>query len=323
MIRALALVLLLAGCAAGGALPQPEASGRAAETIPGADGRPLALSVWGPARPRAVILAVHGYGDYAPSTFARAAAAWAARGIRTYAHDQRGFGRNPSRGRWPGAGVLVDDLVAVAARLRARHPEVALVVVGHSMGGGVALAAAPRLAADGLVLAAPAILGGAALSPVHRAAAWLAAAVLPDRRISGRGLVRLRASDNDAVLSRLAADPLYLAPPSPRELLGLVRVMDRAARAAPRTRLPALLLVGQHDQVLPPDKVVQVFARLSGPRRTIRYAEGWHLLFRDRQAPRVWADLADWVLQRAPPRSGGAARGSHRLSACAPAGCTP
>jgi alpha-beta hydrolase superfamily lysophospholipase len=244
---------------------------------------------------------VHGFGDYGPSTFAAAAEAWAARGIATYAPDQRGFGRNPSRGRWPGAAGLVTDLRTVAGAIRARHPCLPLTVLGHSMGGGVVLAAAPALEADALVLAAPAIWGGAALNPLHRAAAWIAAATVPEQRFSGRGVVRIVPSDNREALLRLARDPLYLSPPSARELMGLVRVTDLAEAAAERTRLPALLLLGERDQIVPNDRVEAVFDRLSGPRRTIRYAEGWHLLFRDLQAARVWADVADWALAQEPP----------------------
>jgi hypothetical protein len=32
----------------------------------------------------------------------------------------------------------------------------------------------------------------------------------------------------------------------------------------------------------------------------IEYPEGWHWLFRDRQAPKVWSDVADFVLSGAP-----------------------
>lgn len=268
-------------------------------TIPGAAG-PLALARWSPeGAPEATILALHGFGDHGRSTFARAAEAWAAAGIETLAYDQRGFGRNPSRGRWPGAEALVADLVAAARAVRAAAPCRPLAVVGHSMGGGVALAAGPTLErerlADGLVLAAPAIWGGAALNPLHRAAAWVSAAVAPDRRISGRGLVRIQASDNVEALRALARDPLYLSPPSPRELMGLVRIVDRAA-AAPETRLPALMLLGEKDEILPAERVEAVFARLGDPGRVVRYEEGWHLLFRDLQAPRVWADVAGFAL---------------------------
>jgi alpha-beta hydrolase superfamily lysophospholipase len=103
------------------------------------------------------------------------------------------------------------------------------------------------------------------------------------------------------VLRELARDPHYLRPPSAREIFGLVRVADRAAAAADMVYLPTLLLMGAKDQILPELPVRRVFARLPGPHREIEYPEGWHLLFRDLQAARVWRDVADWTLTAPAP----------------------
>ncbi|MEL6479667.1 MAG: alpha/beta hydrolase, partial [Pseudomonadota bacterium] len=146
------------------------------------------------------------------------------------------------------------------------------------------------------------IWGGDALNPLHRVAAWTAAALVPERRFTGEGVVRIQASDNIAALRRLGRDPLYLSPPSAREIFGLVRVVDAAAESAERTGLPSLLLLGEKDQILPVGAVERVYARLPRPRKTRRYADGWHLLFRDLQARRVWQDVAEWVLAL-PPRA--------------------
>ena len=214
------------------------------------------------------------------------------------AYDQRGFGRNPDRGRWPGAERLVADFAAAAAEARAALPEGALVAVGHSMGAGVVLAAAGEGRApevDALVLAAPAIAGGAALGPASRGAAWLLAALAPDRRWTGEGLVRFQASDDVAMLRGLAADPLYLGAPSAREILGLIRVMDRAAAAAPGAAQPTLVLHGARDALVRPEDVRAVSETL--PNRTAfrLYREGWHLLFRDLQKRRVWEDVLAFI----------------------------
>jgi acylglycerol lipase len=308
-LAAAALLAALAGsCAAvGGPLPR-DAIVRAvapveaeAGSLRAADGSAMPMTIWGPPAPRAVILAVHGYGDHGRSTFADAGAAWAARGIATLAVDQRGFGRNPSRGFWPGADGLIADAVAVSAQVRERYPCVPLVVAGHSMGGGVVLAAAAQgLQADGIVLAAPAIWGGEHLNPIHRMAAWTAAMVAPEHRFTGDGIVRIMASDNIEALRQMRDDPLYIGQPSARELLGLVRVTDRAEAAADRVDRPALLLLGAKDQIVPNTRVSRIFATLRGPKRTIAYPDGWHLLFRDLQAPNVWRDVADWTLSRPP-----------------------
>ena len=65
------------------------------------DGAELGLTVWDTeAEPDIVIVGVHGMNDYA-NAFHMAAPYWAARGVKTYAYDQRGFGRSFGRGEWP------------------------------------------------------------------------------------------------------------------------------------------------------------------------------------------------------------------------------
>lgn len=258
----------------------------------------LVMHAFEPAgEPKAIILALHGYGDAGDLTYSRAAAAWTARGIAVFAPDQRGFGSNPSRRHWPGVDQLATDALAHARALRARYPGLPLAVVGHSMGGGVTLLAASRgLEADGIVLAGPAIAGGDALNEVSRTAARLLAAALPERRWTGEGIVRLQVTDDPEALKTVFADPRHYGDPSSRELYGLVRLMDAAAEVAPTVYVPALVLMGAHDEVLEPRDVEQIALRIPGLTRYVLYPRGWHWLFRDRQAPRVWADVGDFAL---------------------------
>lgn len=291
-LRSLVSILcaaLLAACVAGG--PDPA-------TVAGP--QTLALRSWPSAGPpRAMILALHGFGDAGDLTFARAAAAWSARGILVYAPDQRGFGANPSRRRWPGEDALVADAVALSRALRARHPDLPLTVVGHSMGGGVALAAAAEgLDADGLVLAGPAIAGGAALNPALRVGAYALATVLPDKRWTGAGIVAIQPTDNIDAIREALADPRHFGDPSSVELYGLVRLMDKAAAAAPEVATPTLTLMGARDEVLRPDRVRAVHDAIPGAQAFRLYPEGWHWLFRDLQAPAVWREVGDFALAR-------------------------
>lgn len=293
---ALAAVLGLAACAPALEPPaRPEVSRRAAPETPGEG---LILTRWdttGP--PRAVILALHAFGDAGTLAFDDAATYWADRGIAVYALDQRGFGGNASHRRWPGPQTLVADAVTVSQRVSQRHPGRPLVIVGHSMGAGVALAGVPAgLRADGLVLAGPAIAGGDALNPVYRAGAWALAATLPEKRWTGGDLVRIRVSDNAEALARVNRDPRFFGDPSSRELYGLVQLMDAAAAAAPAVSIPTLTLMGVHDEVLRPDQVRQIHDRIPGASGYILYPQGWHWLFRDLNGAQVWTDVADFVL---------------------------
>lgn len=260
----------------------------------------IALTEWRPeAQPEAVILAVHGYGDYGSSTFDVAAQHWATRGIATYAYDQRGFGRNPSNGDWPGQDALVDDLSAMTALIRERHPDIPLTLIGHSMGGGVVTAALGegRALPDKAVLLAPALWGGDNLSPFLRAMAHSAHIVAPNKRWTGDGIVTIQASDNIEMLRGLGRDPLYVRNPSSREFVGLIRLMDRAVDAAAKVETPILVAWGAKDEVIPEDSILDAFERFSGPKEYRKIDTGWHMLLRDLEGEIVRNLVADFVLR--------------------------
>ena len=73
-----------------------------------------------------------------PIAFAAPGEAWAARGIATFAYDQRGFGRDAERGIWHGEAAMVDDALAALRLLQRRYPGVPVYLLGESMGGAVA-----------------------------------------------------------------------------------------------------------------------------------------------------------------------------------------
>src|SRR5579864_9122818 len=86
-------------------------------------------------------------------------------------------------------------------------------------------------------------------------------------------------------------------------MYGLVDLMDRTIEAAPSLKTPTFLLYGAHDAVIPADPVRAFVAAL--PAEDVRgdrfgyYQNGYHMLLRDLEGPRVAADVASWVLDRA------------------------
>jgi alpha-beta hydrolase superfamily lysophospholipase len=287
------------------------------------DGARLPLRKWLPrGRVTAVILALHGFGDYR-NGFAAPAALWAKLGIATYAFDQRGFGGAPGRGLWPGEGRLAVDAITASRILRLTYPGRPLYLLGESMGGAVAIlamtglaatgamsgvvpgpAGMPRAEADGVILSAPAVWSRSTMGLLPRLALFVGDRLFPATILTGSGL-HIVASDNLPMLRALARDPMVLKGARIDMVYGLVNLMDDALAAAPRLNAPTLLLYGAHDQIIPRLPIAQFVAQLppepGGRRRLAYYPHGYHLLLRDLDGAAVADDVASWILDRRAP----------------------
>ncbi|KAM5537990.1 hypothetical protein V8D89_008466 [Ganoderma adspersum] len=108
-----------------------------------------------PTSPRAVVLFVHGFAEHV-AQYEWAQGVYAARGIAVFAFDQRGLGRTGFGEAHCSAGSaycktsFVDqfaDIEWAVREGRVRMPGLPVFLMGHSMGGGLALAFAARVAA--------------------------------------------------------------------------------------------------------------------------------------------------------------------------------
>jgi len=292
------ILVLIAGCASPQLQESAAVSGRARlgiEEAIMADGYRLPLRRWDEVeRPRALVLALHGFNDYG-NAFATLGPYLATQGILTFAYDQRGFGATVQRGLWGGEEHLIADLEALTRLLREGYPGLPLFLLGESMGGAVIMAA--RAQADGIVLVAPAVWSRATMSPIQRWALKVAAHTLPFLVLTGSGL-GIRPSDNLDMLRAYGADPLVIKGNRVDALWGVTNLMDLAMTTAARLPGPTLVLYGEHDEIIPNGAFCALVDRIPAERQDIRvvlYREGWHMLTRDLQGARVMADIAAWL----------------------------
>lgn len=296
-----ALAMTAAGCVS---FPEaPAAQGEpaiAADAFVAPDGARLGLTVWRAQKDEiAILAAVHGMNDYA-GAFSLAAPEWAARGITTYAYDQRGFGRSPDQGRWPGAPALKQDLRAFLEALRRDHPSTPLFVIGHSMGAAVVMAAQQDmpLPVDGVILAAPGVWGGAQMPLFYRASLNLAASVAPGKTLTGESAGR-QASDNIAFLRAMYEDPNVIKETRLDAVLGVVRMMGEGWDASDEIAGDFLVVYGAKDDIIPVKKMKKAAARLSGAIDARTYPDAWHLILADEGRAAPLADIAAWIDRRA------------------------
>ena len=228
-------------------LPAPTERGRL--KVPGGEER--AWARWNAAAPIGKVVLSHGYGEHG-ERYAHIAAWLTDLGWAVSAMDHKGFGRSEGiRGDAHGLAPFADDLALFLAQ--ERLPGLPLVVLGHSFGALVALAAAAEHpgAADGLILSSPAlVLRG--YPPSVRLIRWLLLRLAPHMSLELPNNKDLVCSDPELV-RRYWADPLCHRQVSAAytEIFpdGFRMLQDRAAALT----CPMLVLEAGDDTVADPD----------------------------------------------------------------------
>ena len=265
------------------------------------DGAELGLTVWDTEDdPDIVIVGVHGMNDYA-NAFHMAAPYWAERGVKTYAYDQRGFGRSVGRGNWPEEELMREDLRTAVALVRAEYPETTLAVVGISMGGAMTMTAfgsnRPPEGGDRVGFSGPGLRGWGSIPTVQRGALWSSVRVRPGWVVRPPRFVKIEPSDNIEMLRRLWTDPLGIRTNKIEQVHGVVTLMENAHRAASKLPedVPMLLTYGAKDIVIPKRGVKRTAKRLPEHVRTAFYPDGYHMLLRDLQSEVVFEDVLTFL----------------------------
>jgi pimeloyl-ACP methyl ester carboxylesterase len=259
------------------------------------------------------VVLLHGHGATL-RTFALMAAPLAASGRRVVAVDQRGFGRSSPVPPVFGIQGLVDDAATVLDALDLRDA----IVVGHSLGGAVALGLAvyrPEVA-DSRV-SALVMINSSARGPTDR---WMTrgrVAALDSRfaeafsRHPRHGVALARANFGvEPYRSHVeAARAIGFESPAgrrrgfTRQLLG-IDLVD----ALPMIRLPVLVLAGSADRVVPPTASETTARAIPGARFEL-FAGAGHMLPMERSA-----EVTESIVQFADAVEGRGASTGHFLS---------
>ena len=281
------------------------------DTFVSFDGAQMGMKRWLPpsGEPWAVIVGLHGINDYS-NAFHLAADYWARDGIATYAFDQRGYGRSPNRGVWPGEALMTEDVRTFCALIRKRYPHALIVVAGVSMGGAVAInafASDRPPDADRVVLLAPAVWGWSTQPLPYKTTLWITAHADPALSLGPPDFVthNIHPSDNIDELRAMGRDPLMTWGARVDALYGLVNLMEDASDRVGQIKAPTLYLAGVHDELVPAKAMRLAASRLPSTDRTGYYVHGWHLLLVDKQAENVWRDVEAWLRDPAAPLPSG------------------
>lgn len=267
-----------------------------------ADGLDLSARTWMPSSPRAVIALVHGINEHS-ARYGFLAARAGQRGVGVVATDLRGHGRSPGERayveRFDDYLLDVDALLARARELAAGRP---VFLMGHSMGGAIALrwVAQRREPLAGLVLSSAALRIGGDVPRLLVALAPLLSRILP--RMRGTRLAPEVLSRDPAAVAAYVADPLVtkLAAPA-RTGAELLNVMKLNAQAAATIDVPVYLFHGDADRLTDPVGSREIHDRWGGRDKTLRLWPGSrHETLNDLDREAVATELMDWLLAHCP-----------------------
>ncbi len=273
------------------------------EFVTAPDGERIFVQRWRPAdgETKAVMVLSHGLGEHA-GCYLPFVGYFAPRGAVIYAHDHRGFGRSEGRrGHVPRYDRYVEDLRPLVERARAENPGLPLVLVGHSMGGTIALLFTlrhPELL-DRAVYSAPALIVGLPVPLWKRALGRAMSRLHPT--YTNKGVTQPTLLTHDPEMQQFTAqDPLRHAHVTARlytEMFG--RGPREVLARLPELRVPFLVLHGTEDGLVPVEASRRVYEGASVPGRAIRIYEGMrHEMFREIERERVFADVEAWLAEQ-------------------------
>lgn len=268
-------------------------------TVSSSDGVPLRTRRWVSARPPwAGLVIVHGLGEHS-GRYERTGSILAAAGIEVHGWDLRGHGASGGRHGWVDRwDRFLDDVDGALGRCRAAVPGRPIVLLGHSLGGLIAVdqATSGRPTADLLVLSAPSLADG--LAPWKHALVPLLDPLLP-RLPLATGIRARDVTRDPSVAAADAADPLYRQVGTVRLAragFDAQRVVGARLAGLERMPMPTLVFHGSDDPVVPL-AASELFERLEGVTRWVE-AGLRHECLNEPEGPSIVEAMVGWLRER-------------------------
>jgi acylglycerol lipase len=263
----------------------------------GVGGLDIYRQSWTPAgEPAGIVVIAHGAGEHS-GRYRHVAARLVAEGMAVHALDHRGHGRSGGpRALIDRMASAVTDLDALVVQAQGEQPGRPVFLLGHSMGGTVALCYAlehqDRL--SGLILSGPLAALDAAPAPM-RVLSRVLSALTP--RLPLIAVDPSLISRDPAVVEAYVQDPLVHHGKLPaRTVAELARAIESFPQSVRAITVPTLIMYGTEDRLCPPRGSVMLSERIGAADRTLTAYEGlYHEILNEPEQARVLDELAVWL----------------------------
>lgn len=262
------------------------------------DGETIYHQAWLPeGELRAAVLLVHGLGEHS-GRYDHVARTLVDAGFAVHALDHRGHGKSSGKRAFvEHYDEFLRDLHRFRTIVASEHPGRPLVVLGHSMGGNLAMSyvLGNQDGIAALVLSGPALQVGDDFSPVQLKLLGAISKVAPGLR--PQGLSADAISRDPDVVEAYRNDPLvYTGKISAGLGAALIGAMQSFPDRYEQLHLPVLVLHGTDDQLADVAGSRELEAKAVNADLTAHYYEGlYHEVFNEPEQDRVLADLTAWL----------------------------
>ena len=262
------------------------------------DGTRLFTQAWLPDdEPKAVIFLIHGYAEHS-GRYRHVGEFLAGRGYAVYTMDLRGHGQSDGfRADIDRYETYLDDLYGYFQEVKAANAGRRIFVLGHSMGGILALAFAARHQEEltGVITSGAAVSMGDAVPGYMKAISRLLAAVAP--RLPVMPLDAETISRDPAVRAAYDADPLnYRGKVRARMGAQMLALAQDAQERLPQITIPVLSMHGSKDVLADPEGLRVIERTIGSSDKTMRLYEGlYHEIFNEPEKEQVLNDMAAWL----------------------------
>jgi len=249
---------------------------------------------------KAVMVIAHGLGEHS-GRYVNVVERLVPKGITICAPDFRGHGKSDGkRGHVLSFGEYLEDLhPIVETALKEKKPGMKCFLLGHSMGGLIAINYAIRRqkTIDGLIISSPS-LGVAVKVPAIKAALGKVMSSLWPGLSLNNELDASKISHDDKVVTAYKNDPLVHDRVSARWYTEFLSAMENANKEAQNIKVPVLMQIAGDDHLVNAGASKSFFGKLAIKDKMLHVYDGlYHEGYNERENDRkiVIDDLETWI----------------------------
>lgn len=262
------------------------------------DGIRIQQYEWPVKNPKAHLIIVHGYAEYA-ARYDHFAQHLNENGVSVTSYDQRGYGHSDGLSAYIRRfSDYVDDLEEILSGIQTEAP---FFLMGHSMGGQVCVQYALNKSTErfkGMIITSALLEIDKDLSPILQLLAPILGAIFP--KLPTEKLDKTYLTRSPEVLEAYMNDPLiYLKGTRARTGAEMLKAIKESRKRFGEISIPILVAHGDADRLTMPGGSKKLYEDAASNDKTLKIYPGlYHELLNEPERQQIMEDFTNWIVTR-------------------------